>query len=216
MGSLGLTLWAWERSGGTTEALVAIHSAGVLHLALIGLFIASDVDGMSARHWTLGARWNLLKPGALRGFLFVLLCIGLYTAAMLAVVASRSTRGQNQPLAMAGVSAFAALYLAAPVALARLFPHHPSQTPVVVRIFALGLFMVGTGLPPLVAVVGGYDANHALLNLFNPVVGVANLAVGNTEWNAVVLLAAVAAAWTVLAVSMLRARDVRPKEPLAT
>jgi ABC-type transport system involved in multi-copper enzyme maturation permease subunit len=214
-GVLGLLLWTWHRTGGPTEALEAIHIGGLAHLTLIGLFVASDVDGMSRRHWTTAARFDLLKPGALRGFVFVLVCIGLFSAVTLGLMFTRGDARDEVMQAMLGAPAYAVLYLAMPTVLARMFQHHPSQTPVMVRIFALGIFMVGSGLPPLVAVIAGFDANQPMFNLLNPVIGLVNMGEGHTSSSAVLLLYAVAGAWTLLALSMLFSRDVRPKEPLA-
>jgi ABC-type transport system involved in multi-copper enzyme maturation permease subunit len=213
-GVLGFMLWAWHRTSGPTEALVAIHIGGLVHMTFIGLFVSSDVDGMSRRHWTKAGRFDLLKPGALRGFVFTLLCLGLYSAVTLALMFGRTDANEHALEMMAAAPAYAALYLAAPMVLARLFQHHPSQTPILVRVFALGIFMVGAGLPPLVAVICGFDGNQPLFNLLNPIVGLVNISEGHTEWSAVLLLYAVATGWTLLALSMLFARDIRPKEPL--
>jgi ABC-type transport system involved in multi-copper enzyme maturation permease subunit len=214
VGVLGLVLWAWHRSGADRDGLVAIHVVGITHLAVIGLFVLSDVDGMSRRHWTTAARFDLLKPGALRGFLFVLLCIGLYSAVTLSLMSAQAGRNRWWEL-MVAAPAYAMLYLATPVVLARLFRHHPSQTPVLVRVFALGLFMVGAGLPPLLAVIHGDEANAPLFNVFNPIVGMVNIADDHVEWSAITLLCATAALWTLLALAMLLRRDVRPKAPVA-
>ncbi|MBL8950163.1 MAG: ABC transporter permease [Myxococcaceae bacterium] len=212
LGALALFLWGWERSGRDVEVLVAAEIFICLHIAFIGMFVASDVDGMSRRHWAGSQRLNLLKPGALRGFIMTFMVLFIVCGALTALWLGRHGTDDKQLRAMLAAPAFVVLYLAAPAALARLFDHHPSQTPVLVRVFTLGLVMLGSGVPPLVAVLLGMEPDQPFLNALNPVVGMVNLAKDEVGWEAVMLLYGVAGGFTILALSMMYARDQKPKE----
>jgi ABC-type transport system involved in multi-copper enzyme maturation permease subunit len=214
--ALGLAWWSWKRSGAEVEAVVPIEIFACLHLTFVGTFVMSDVDGMSRRHWTRTARFNLLKPGALRGFLLVLGCIVGVGAAFVAVFLSKGAAPSPELRVLCAAPAFVVLYLAAPTALARMVRHHPSQTPVMVRIFGLGLLLLASGVPPLVAVICGFDADNVLMNMLNPIIGLTNLGNDKSDWSAVLLVWGVAAAFTLLAFSLLLTRDVKPKEMPAT
>ena len=107
--------------------------------------------------------------------------------------------------------AFALLYLATPNVLARLFPHPPSQTAAMVRLVFLGLIVVASGLPPLVGELLG-EADDRLLNALNPTVGLVNIGRDHDASLFLALVVWVAAALaTLLAVLMLRARDLPPR-----
>jgi len=214
-GALALFLWGWERSGRDVEVLVVAEIFICLHIAFIGMFIASDVDGMSRRHWAGSQRLNLLKPGALRGFILTLIVLGVVCGALIFLWLGRHGHDVKQFRAMISAPAFVVLYLAAPSALARLFQHHPSQTPVLVRVFTLGLVMLGSGVPPLMAVLLGLDPDHAFLNALNPIVGMVNLAKDEVGWEGVLLLYGVAGGFTILALSMMYARDKKPPKEAA-
>ncbi len=154
--------------------------------------------------------------GALRGFVLVLLCIGGVGGAFVAAYLSKDSGSTHGLRVLCAVPGFVLLYLAAPTALGRMVRHHPSQTPVMVRVFGLGLLLLGAAVPPLVAVICGFDADNVTFNLLNPVIGLANLDNDKSDWNAVFLVWGIAGAFTLLAFSMLLARDVKPKEMPAT
>jgi hypothetical protein len=214
--ALGLAWWAWSRSGGELEVVLPVEIFACMHLAFVGLFISSDLDGMSRRHWTRTARYNLLKPGALRGFVLVLTCVAAVGAAFVAAYLTKGGGSTPELRVLCAAPGFVVLYLAAPTALARMLRHHPSQTPLMVRVFGLGLLMLGAAVPPLAAVICGFDADNALINVLNPLIGLTNLDNDKTDWNAVFLVWGVAGAFTLLAFSLLLARDVKPKEMPAT
>jgi hypothetical protein len=212
---VGVFLWGWNRSGSSDpDVLIAGEMLACLHLACVGLFVASDADGMARRHWAGFARFNLLKPGALRGFLLTVLLVLVVSAVFIALFIAKDHAKDNENAlkAMLAAPAFVVLYLAAPAVLGRLFQHHPSQTAVLVRVFTLGLLMLGSGVPPLLAVLFGDEPNNALINVLNPIVGMINLGKGEADWSAVLLIWGVAGAATLLALTVLVARDVKPKE----
>lgn len=214
-GAVLLFFWGWQRSGADADALAVGELLLCLHLAFIGMFVASDVDGMSRRHWAGSQRLNLLKPGALRGFILTLIMVGAVGGVFVFLWLTRTATDEGQLRVMVAAPGFVVLYLAAPAVLARMFQHHPSQTPVLVRVFTLGLVMLGSGVPPLMAVLFGAEPDQPFLNVLNPIVGMVNLGKNDADWNAVVLLYGVAAGWTVLALSMMYVRDVKPKEAAA-
>lgn len=212
VGAIVLFFWGWDRSGRQAELLAVMEVAVCLHIAFIGLFVASDVDGMSKRHWVGSQRLNLLKPGALRGFILTALLLGVTGGIFVFVWLSKNTHDEKLLRLMVAAPAFVLLYLAAPAVIARSFEHHPSQTPVLVRVFTLGLVMLGAGVPPLMAVLFGAEPDQPFLNVLNPIVGMVNLGKGDAGWDAVLLLYGVTAGFTILALSMMYVRDVKPKE----
>lgn len=212
--AMGLFLWGWDRTGRDADALVVAEILLCVHLAFIGMFVASDVDGMSRRHWVGSQRLNLLKPGALRGFILTGLLLamsgGLFV--FLWLVRGAHVHEEKMLRLMVAAPAYVMLYLAAPHVLARMFDHHPSQTPVLVRVFTLGLVMLGSGVPPLMAVLFGAEPDSAVLNVLNPIVGMVNFGKDEADWSATLLLYGVTGGATILALSMMYARDLKPKE----
>jgi ABC-type transport system involved in multi-copper enzyme maturation permease subunit len=170
-----VALFAWGVLASRERELPAVGAIVCsAQLLLVGLFVASDHDGMARSLWLKGPRVSLLKPGALRGFRLVLLCYallaGVFTLLQLAV------GGEVKHLAVVlAAPAYGALYLALPMILARLVRSSPAQRPALTRVLAVGLFVLGAGGPPLFSALFGGDADSPLLNLLNPVVGLINL-----------------------------------------
>lgn len=218
VGAILLFLWGWERSGSDAEVLVVGEIFLCLHIAFVGMFVSSDVDTMSRRHWTAAsARLNLLKPGSLRGYLLTLLVLAAVGALFVGLWVAQRGTDEKLMQVMVAAPAFVALYLSAPAVLARMFQHHPSQTPVLVRVFTLGLVMLGAGVPPLAAVLFGAEADNGFVNVLNPIVGMVNLGKGESAgWPAVLLLYGVTGGSVVLALTMMFVRDVKPKEVAAS
>jgi ABC-type transport system involved in multi-copper enzyme maturation permease subunit len=211
-GAVGLFFWGWQRSGSDPEALLVAEILLCLHLAFIGMFVASDVDGMAPRHWARSHRFALLNPGALRGFTLTSLMVAATGGLFVGLWLAGSKHDPHQLEAMVAAPAFVLLYLGAPAVLARLFEHHPSQTPVLVRVFTVGLMMLGAGVPPLLAVLVGAEPDQPQLNGLNPIVGMVNLVRGESGWSSVVTLCAAAGVVTLLALSMMYVRDKKPLE----
>lgn len=165
----------WHSTGHDRDVLIAAQMASCLYLAVVGLFIATDHDGMARAQWLSGGQLSLFKPGALRGFIVVMLCLAGVTALWCGLYVTLKVQHRNELRAMLGAPMMVALYLSAASVLARLFSRHPSQTPLLTRVLWLGLVGFGTGLPPLLAVLSGADADTAGLNLLNPFVGLYNI-----------------------------------------
>lgn len=189
------------------EVLVAGSVAHSAYTALAGLFVVSDRDGMAKVHWLSGRRYALLSPGALRGFLLVVGLHVLVTAALLSPWGlDAPTRTDERAVALAA-PAYALLLLSLASLLARWIPHPPSLAPALVRLTFLVLVVVLSAGPPLVGAMVG-RADDAMLNVFNPVVGLINLGdVADGDWSQVLLLWSAATGATVAAALQLRARD---------
>lgn len=181
------------------------------YLAFFGTAISADLDGMSKVHWTGGtARWNVLKPGALRGFVLTLLCAA--AALALAITPVVLDPGTDEEVVAVAVLAVLYLlsYLSASHVVARLIPGPASQTGVMARLMALMLVTVGTGVPPLLGAFAE-DPAMPLLNIFNPIIGLVNVGNGKASGTILAVNAVVALVLTLTAFVVLRARD---KEPL--
>ena len=84
------------------------------------------------------------------------------------------------------------------------------------RILFLGLFVLGAGMPPLVAALVGLEPDDVAFNFFNPVVGLINLGSAKSEGLTQLLLVyAVAFGAVVLADAVLKSRDNRPPKAAA-
>lgn len=187
------------------------------YLGVVGVFVASDRDGMARSLWLKGFRHSLLKPGALRGYRLVLLCLFTLTVVLgglFVMLGGSSVKDGHQLQLLLGAPAFAALYLSLPIVLSRLLPHPPGQTPMLVRVLALGVFVLGAGLPPLLGALLGTKPDHPLLNLLNPILGLINLEDGAGDGTPqLILLYGVTLGAVVVAHSILVRRDNPP--PLA-
>jgi ABC-type transport system involved in multi-copper enzyme maturation permease subunit len=208
LGAVGAFVVAW-RVGGSQEPLVAGLVVFLLQVAFVGTFIASDRDSMAKNHWATHGRFWLLAPGALRGLLTVLLVLAVGTAVFVGCLFSvASPREYALNLALAGPG-YLLLYLCAPLVIARWFPHPPWQTPALVRLIALGLFTVGSGVPPLFAAAVSEGDDRAL-NLLNPIVGLVNVVRdGEAALPQALVVAAFGGAATLAALATLWRRDVR-------
>lgn len=200
----GLALW---RRLHEAETLVLSAVLGTLYVTFVGLLVSSDRDGMTRNHRTSKGPW-LLKPGALRGFalvgLVLLLVAGVNGAAALAGGAAKA----RELAVMVTAPGFALLYLSAAHLVARWIPHPPYQTPAMVRLVFLGLFLAGTAAPPLLGELVS-EPDDRLLNLLNPAVGLANLSRAGLDEAllTVAVVWALAAAATVWATVLLVRRD---------
>ncbi len=210
-GALGFFAW-----GAATSGEPSLYSVGCItmcvHVFVVGIFVASDRDGMARSLWLEGSRFSLLKPGALRGYRLVLLLLLAVTAVFVALMFLDGAPANMQNFYVAvSAPAFAALYLSLPIIASRLLRHPPSQTPVLVRILFIGIFVFGAGAPPLVATIIGLEPDHRVLNLFNPIVGLINIGEAKAAADTpVILLGAVAFGAVVLADAILKGRDNPP------
>lgn len=207
VGMLAFFLWGYAASG-EHGVLVAGAIAQAAHAVTVGQAVASDQDGMAKVHWATGKRFSLFKPGALRGFTLVALVLLVAGGVYAALGFSKGSLGEQG--AIAAAPAFGLLYLAAPQIIARWVPHPPSQTALMVRVLAFGLFVLGVGLPPLVGEIVS-DADDVMLNALNPTLGLVNIGKAGVDVVPMVLLpwgvALGVAAW---AFAVLRRHDVEP------
>jgi uncharacterized membrane protein len=175
--SAALVVGLWVVEDRDEDVAVASCVLGCVHLAFVGLFMATDVDGMT-RSLREGTRpWSLLRPGALRGFRFMLLvvagwgalCAGLYLASP-----SPGTRAPAEIMGVLAAPAYLVLYLGLALVVGRLPASGRLASPSVVRILFFALGALGGALPPLLAVLLELRASDPLLNLLNPFVGMDN------------------------------------------
>ncbi len=210
VGAAGLFVWGAAASG---EDGLYVAGAVILcaHVLAVGLFVASDRDGMARSLWLEGSRRSLLKPGALRGYRLVMILLALIAVVFGALAARSTSLTEQEQHVIFAAPAFAALYLSLPIVLSRLIPHPPGQTPLLVRILFLGLFVFGTGLPPLLAALVGASPASGPYNLLNPVIGLINLADKSGDATAQLLLIyGLTVGAAVAANAVLLARDNRP------
>jgi len=219
LGALGFFVWGALASG--EKALYAVGAVTLCtHVFAVGLFVASDRDGMARSLWLKGLRASLLKPGALRGFRLVLLLLGVITVVFGGLATGLGGRvassDEKQIAVILAAPAYAALYLSLPIVLSRMVRHGAGQTSLLVRILFLGLFVLGAGMPPLVAALVGLEPDDVAFNFFNPVVGLINLGSAKSEGLTQLLLVyAVAFGAVVLADAVLKSRDNRPPKAAA-
>lgn len=206
--------FAWAALVDGRSPLLAVGAVVLAaYLAFFGTAISADLDGMSKVHWSsAAARWNLLKPGALRGYVLTLLC--LLAALVLALVPwvlepAGFTDEEVVPVASLAVL-YIASYLAASHVLARVLPGPPSQVGVLARLMALMLATLGTGVPPLLGAFAD-DPAMPVLNVFNPIIGLVIVGQGKETGIILGVNAVVAVVLTLTALVLLRVRD---KEPL--
>jgi hypothetical protein len=209
-GAVVLGLWLWDPPP-TAVAAVA-STLGCLHLSLIGIFVATDVDGQARALRALTRPWSLLRPGAVRGFRFIVLlvlgwtglCMGLYFLSV-ASSTSSSDAAMAHVLGMLAAPAYAILYLSLPLVVGRLPRSDQLASPAVVRVLFFALAGLAGALLPLLAVLFDQRVDDPLVNLLNPFIGIANFSdynhtVGETKMSpgllACVWLVAALAAFT--------------------
>jgi hypothetical protein len=169
----------WEMESREQEVAFAGGLMGLVHLAVAGLFLASDVDGQARALRAGTGPWSLLRPGALRGFRFtVALVLGWTLLVLLLQWDSVSIQRHHEPwmLATCAAAAYLLLYLSAALLLGRMPRSDRWASPVSVRLLFVALVGLGSVVPPLVALILGQESDDGLFNLFNPAVGTANFA----------------------------------------
>ncbi len=144
------------------------------YVAFVGLFLASDRDSMAKNHWAKHGRFSLLAPGGLRGFVLVLLVLLVGVAAIIGCYGQDSTPKDSNLNVILGAPSYVVLYLSAAIIVARWIPHPPWQTAAMVRLVALGLVTIGSGVPPLIGAVVS-EGDDRVLNVLNPIVGLVNM-----------------------------------------
>ncbi len=209
LGGVAFFVGAWQLSN-EEDLLVGGAVTAAAYLSSVGLFVASDRDGMAKNHWVTGRR-SLLKPGALRGFALVVALLLLSLGVFLGFGLSETRLELKELAVIVAAPAYALLYLSGAQLVARWIPHAPWQTPAMVRLVYVGLFVAGTAVPPLLGELFS-EADDGRLNLLNPTVGLANMANATFPTEvAVPVVWAVALLVGFLAYVTLRGRDVEPR-----
>jgi hypothetical protein len=209
LGICALTIIEWVVEG-SDELLLAGQLVFSAYVAFVGIFIVSDRDSMANSHWAKNSRFALLAPGGLRGFVLVVLVLVVGSSLLIGCNGPAKETSWSQLNVLLAAPCFVLIYLGAPIVIARWIPHPPWQTPVMVRLVAMGVFVIGTGVPPLLGSLFT-QADDLLFNALNPIVGLVN--VGREEslgLSYVIFVAATAAAVTLGAWLTLLRRDVRP------
>lgn len=210
-GAVGFFIWGWLESG-DADVLTAGSVTLSAYATVVGLFVASDRDGMARMHWMKGSRFSLLKPGGFRGYLFV---VGLLMAAFAVFATFALLTGSlhvGSTMVLLGAPGYALLMVSLPIVIARWIPHPPWQTPAMIRLIFLGLVVLMAGVPPLIGEIVS-EADDLFLNALNPVVGLVNLERQATD--ALPFLVAVWGAGLVAAISALSSLKRRDVEWLA-
>ena len=208
-----LAFFVWGAFASHERSLLTVGAVSMsAHVLVVGLFVASDRDGMARSLWLQGSRRSLLKPGAVRGYRLVLLLLAMIAVVFVGLaLRDGGFEDEKQLHVVLAAPAFAALYLALPIVLSRMVRHAAGQTAMLVRILFIGVFVLGAGLPPLLAALLGLEPDVVAFNLLNPIVGLINLGAGKGDGTMqLVLLYAVTAGATLLAQAVLAARDNPP------
>lgn len=206
LGALGLFIWGFFLSN-EGEVLTAGSVTLSLYSTLVGLFVASDRDGMAKVHWATGGRASLLRPGGFRGYLLVVLLLVVATLALTGLALGDGSLSMGALLVLIAAPGFALLMLSLPIVVSRWIPHPPWQTPAMIRLVFLGLVVLMTGVPPLIGEIVS-DADDLFLNALNPVVGLINIERQAHDGLPLVLLVwGVALGLAASALFSLRARD---------
>ncbi len=198
----------WVLDGKDPRVAVVAQAVFCVHLAVAGVFLATDADGMPNR-LRKGARfYSLFRPGASRAFRLVMATLVASTAlwGALYLSADRSV-DDHRFLTMVAAGAYLALYLSAALLISRLAPGTALRTPAGARLTFIALVAVGAGLPPLVGALALKDASANGLNLFNPVVGIDNFNDRHVSSDALLVLASAAVVATLVADRVLAWRD---------
>jgi len=170
-----VAIWNHDGRPGSGVEVLAVGLA--VHLGVVGMFFAGERDGMARRLREKGG-FNLWRPGALRGFRLTLTLIALSLGVTLALAALSGSHRLDEPTAIIVAPAYAVLYLSVPVVLVKGLLPRSFAIPAASRLATVLLTFVGCGLPPLIGLLLGMDADQPTLNFFNPFVGLTVLARG--------------------------------------
>ncbi|MHB8873555.1 MAG: ABC transporter permease [Myxococcaceae bacterium] len=209
--SAGIFGLVWHSNGRDPDPVEVAQAVFCLHLAIAGLFVATDVDGAARRHRPALGLFSFFRPGALRGFRLVMVALALSTALWSTLlVLSMGSVTDRRLLVLLAEGAYVALYLSAPLLVSRLLPIPSLRTPAATRLLFLLILLVGAGLPPLASALARTDPALWYLNVLNPTLGLLNIAEHEVRQSAVWLLGAVALLVTFGADRALAWRDRPP------
>ncbi len=167
----------WWLEGREHEIPVVLGILGALHLIAVGLFVVTDVDGQARPLRAATRPWSLLRPGALRGFRLVVLLLvawGLLCVELVALSLDMPMRRESMRMVTAAAPAYGIFFLSVAVLLGRMSRSDRLASPVAVRLLFVASVGLASALPPLAAVLLDLEADDALINLLNPVVGLVN------------------------------------------
>ena len=211
LGGLALFALGWWAADFDSDVAVAGQVVACLYFASVGLFVATDRDGMARAHVrTDRSRLSLFKPGALRGYRLVLLGLAVCTTVfLLMLVESEGSPDAGDMAALLAAPLHAALLLSAALLLPRLLGQPQAQLAALSRVFAAALFALMAGGPALVALMLGLEPDDQTLNLLNPIVGVVNVSKERDPWGGLLVVAAAAGVAVLLAHAVLERRDAQ-------
>ncbi|WNG40291.1 ABC transporter permease [Archangium violaceum] len=166
----------WTVNDPSTKDVMPVSILGFLCLVLTGIFVASDVDGQARALRADTRPWSLLRPGAVRGFRFVVLLLLFWAGLCIALFFLSNTRHNSDALRLAVfvAPAYALLYLSLPLLVGRLPRSDRLASPALVRVLFFVLVGLAGALPPLLALLFGQKADDPLFNLLNPFIGLDN------------------------------------------
>jgi hypothetical protein len=170
LSAFGLIVWV----SGEFDFLIAAQATACGYLTTVGLMVTSDLDGLSAVHAADSKALWILKPGALRGFVLLVVMMILSSALCLGFVLSRDSVSRQELQVMWGAPAYALIYLSASHLVGRAIAQSAFYVSSMVRVALLGLLILGCGLPPIFGQLID-EIDHPLINVFNPIVGTMNL-----------------------------------------
>jgi hypothetical protein len=150
-----------------------LGALGTVHAFVAGVFVASGKPGLSRRVRESPPRVNpfgLLVPGATRGLRAALVLVLLFASAGLGLLLLAGCTEEKYYAGIALMAAFAVLYLCLPLALGRGPLRAFLPGPAFLQVLAVLLFVVAIGVPPLVALIGDFKVDDAVINFLNPVV----------------------------------------------
>lgn len=220
LGSMGMMLYVWFRLKTDSDVLIAAQIIFMLNMAGVGIFLSTDYDGQTVAQRQQTRVFSLLRPGALRGFRFTMILTGFITATLMMMAPSSgkgSTHMEHVVYATAAAGAYVVLYISLAVLLTRSIQNASWSSPPVGRVVFVFLVLIASGGPPLLALIAGGSASDPVINLFNPMVGMAKFLDSIRPWNDaramglsdLVALGSVSLIAAVVADRVLAARDAR-------
>lgn len=207
LGGLAFGVAAFVINEGNAEAATVGSVFTSLFLVACGAFAISERDGFPAR--LAGKGW--LKPGALRGYWLVvgLLVLSTVVWGTLYEVSDGGYGSGKRLRALLAAPLFPVLYLSAAAFFGRVTVLRKVGEPVASRIAFVVTVLLGSVVPPIIAMVGGGRGNDKAVNALNPIIGMVNFIdrSGHELDGALFFLGAVALLFTFLAGSVLWSRD---------
>ncbi|RJS22671.1 ABC transporter permease [Corallococcus sp. H22C18031201] len=177
--SLLVALCAWQLKDQSFHAASFTGVMGMVHLAGIGVILASDADGQARALRAATRPWSLYRPGAVRGFRLALVLQAGWTAVCFvmvqASVAAESTLA-GFSRALVSMLFYSVLYLSVSLLLSRLVPQERFSRSASVRLVFFCVVALGGAVPPVLASLLDLSSDAPLFNVLNPFMGPVNFA----------------------------------------